>query len=85
MKKSVQLAGPSPTATTSGVYTDVQGRPVAGFAAPCTANDVAMSSVIESWKPPTAHHAATRYAWFVPTNMPHASWFAARWITDWNR
>lgn len=57
MKKSVQALGPSPTASTSGVYTDRHLLPVAGFFARWISNPVAMSSVIESYSPPICFSA----------------------------
>lgn len=69
VKKSVQAVGPSPTASTSGVYTERHLLPVAGFLARCISKPVAMSSVIESYSPPICLSAEIRTALLVPTNM----------------
>lgn len=69
VKKSVQAFGPSPTASTSGVYTERHLRPVAGLRWRCISNPVAMSSVIESYSPPICRSALMRTALEVPTNI----------------
>ena len=51
------------------MYTDFHRTPVCGLRRVWIANPVAMSSVIESRKPPTQSNASIRVAWFVPTNM----------------
>ncbi len=85
MKKSVQEFGPSPTASTSGVYTDLHLRPVAGLRWRWISKPVAMSSVIESYSPPICRSAEIRTALDVPTNIGAPYRLPARWIRAWKR
>ena len=46
---------------------------------------VAMSSVIESWKPPIWRSALTRSALLVPTSIGVRDPLPARWSSEWKR